>query len=382
VRRWDGSITGLGDYLVIHGFFLSVLLPFLLVEVLRREPQGGPTHLLQLLLTRWSRLPRLMHLYGVLAQERSPWYRMSVWGLIVALSLSVVLAVLGWDVLALSLPFIGMGVLLLIWRPHQSARRRLVLFALLLAWGLTLGVEIVVLKGDIGRMNTVFKFYLQVWVLWALSAATALAWILPRLRRRRGRWLWWRTGACLLLAACLVYTPLATRAKTNDRFDRSIGPTLDGMAYMRLATYQEGDSTLELEWDRQAIEWMLVNIQGSPVVLEANVLLYRWGSRVSIYTGLPTIVGWDWHQRQQRGHIAGEAVNRRVREVEEIYSTDDLDRAQDLLGRYRVRYVYVGELERAVYRPDGLTKFEQWSEDGFLRTVYRNPGVTVYEVVG
>ncbi len=152
------------------------------------------------------------------------------------------------------------------------------------------------------------------------------------------------------------------------------------MAYMQTAVYQEEESTLKLEWDRQAMRWMLENIPGSPVVLEANVPEYRWGNRVSIYTGLPTVVGWNWHQRQQRGHIAGDEVTRRVREVEEIYSTGDLIRAQQLLRRFQVKYVYLGELERAVYPADGLTKFERWAEEGFLQEVYRNPGVVIYKV--
>jgi YYY domain-containing protein len=277
---------------------------------------------------------------------------------------------------------VGLGALLLLGRPEQSIIRRLVLFVIVLAWGLTLGVEVMVLKGDIGRMNTVFKFYLQVWVLWALAAAVALSWIRPVLRRWTAGWPWWQAAYSLLLAGCLIYAPLATQAKIRDRFDRATGPTLDGMAYMRTATYQESESTLQLEWDRQAIRWMLENIQGSPVVLEANVLLYHWGSRVSVYTGLPTVVGWDWHQRQQRGHVAGGAVDRRVREVQEIYSTPDLIRAQQLLRRFQVKYIYLGELERAVYPASGLAKFERWASEGSLQQVYRNPAVVIYEVVG
>ena len=386
--RWRGSLTRLEDYLIIHGFFLFVLTTFLLVELLRRGRRDGPVHLLRLILVRWDRLPRLARLYEALVQERSSWYRLGLRGLVVILCLSIVLGVFGFEVFAVSLPLVALGTLLLFWRPacagqarEQSAAGRFLLLIILLAWGLTLGVEVVVLKGDIGRMNTVFKFYLQVWVLWALAAAVALAWVTPRLRRWAAGWPWWRAAFALLLAGCLIYTPLAARAKINDRFDRAIGPTLDGMAYMQTATYQEGESTLKLKWDRQAMRWMLENIQGSWVVLEANVLLYRWGNRVSIYTGLPTIVGWDWHQRQQRGHIAGDGVTRRVREVEEIYSTDDLTRAQQLLHRFGVRYIYLGELERAIYPADGVVKFERWAEEGFLREVYRNPGVVIYEVV-
>jgi uncharacterized membrane protein len=71
-----------------------------------------------------------------------------------------------------------------------------------------------------------------------------------------------------------------------------------------------------------------------------------------------------------------------VREVEEIYSTTDLERAQQLLRRYRVKYVYLGELEYAVYPAEGLGKFEYWADGGFLEEVYRNTGVVLYEVVG
>ena len=378
--RWRGSLTHLEDYLIMHGFFLFMLTSFLLVEIMRRERSNGPVHLLRLILARRDQLPRLVRLYEVLVRERSPWYRLGLWSLIVILCLSMVLSVFGLWVFALSLPLVTLGVLLLFCRPQQSAARRFLLFALLLAWGLTLGVEVMVLKGDIGRMNTVFKFYLQAWALWALAAAAALAWIVPRLRRWAAGWPWWRAAFALLLAGCLLYPPLAAQAKINDRFDRAIGPTLDGMAYMQTAVYQEEESTLKLEWDRQAMRWMLENIPGSPVVLEANVPEYRWGNRVSIYTGLPTVVGWNWHQRQQRGHIAGDEVTRRVREVEEIYSTGDLIRAQQLLRRFQVKYVYLGELERAVYPADGLTKFERWAEEGFLQEVYRNPGVVIYKV--
>src|SRR5215211_9388373 len=64
-------------------------------------------------------------------------------------------------------------------------RLTLALFALGLA--LTLAVELAVAHAiDVGRMNTVFKLYLQVWTLWALAAAVAVMRVhrrLPRLGR-------------------------------------------------------------------------------------------------------------------------------------------------------------------------------------------------------
>ena len=70
---------------------------------------------------------------------------------------------------------------------------------------LTLGVEFVTIKGDIGRMNTVFKFYLQAWFLFGVAAAVGIAGILGRWRSSprpvlagwRGIW----AGGLALLAA-------------------------------------------------------------------------------------------------------------------------------------------------------------------------------------
>ena len=66
------------------------------------------------------------------------------------------------------------------------------------------------------------------------------------------------------------------------------------------AVYHTRGITLEFATDRPGIEWLRDNVNGAPVVVEAQWDLYTWANRVSIYTGLPTILGWDWHQTQQR----------------------------------------------------------------------------------
>ena len=115
-------------------------------------------------------------------------------------------------------------------------------------------------------------------------------------------------------------------------------------------------------------------LKGSPVILEGNTPIYRWGSRVSIYTGLPTILGWDWHQTQQRwGYPDG--LHQRKADVTTLYSTTDITTTLALLHRYQVEYVYVGELERLYYPVSGIDKFHTMTNQGMLQAIYQNsPG--------
>jgi YYY domain-containing protein len=115
------------------------------------------------------------------------------------------------------------------------------------------------------------------------------------------------------------------------------------------------------------------------VIAEAVTPLYRWGSRISVYTGLPTINGWDWHQKQQRAAVGGQVVEWRLEDVATLYNTTDVAQAVDILARYQVSLVYVGELEQAYYEPLGLAKFEAMV--GYqLDVIYRDGPVTIYRV--
>ena len=174
----------------------------------------------------------------------------------------------------------------------------------------------------------------------------------------------------------------AARAKIRDRFSAEASPRgLDGMAYMDHAQYFDNGRDLLLADDKAAMLWLMHNVTGTPTILEAQIPEYRWGSRFSVYTGLPTVQGWNWHQRQQRSVTPSEVVERRVRHVAEIYNTVDLQRARKLLDHYGVTFVIVGEQERAYYAPDGLAKFGALLAEGYLRVAYQGGAVTIYEIV-
>jgi uncharacterized membrane protein len=235
-------------------------------------------------------------------------------------------------------------------------------------------------------MNTVFKFYMHIWVVYALAASFA-AWYLldvfwrPRRFSSISKIVAPAVGAislALLLGAALIYPVMATPVRVDDRFN-GLPPTLDGMAYMNTAVYQDENGPIVLSYDEQGIEWMRQNVQGTPTIVEGRTPLYRWGGRFSIYTGLPTVLGWDWHETQQRGALSF-LVGERATDVEAFYSDSNVQQALDFLHRYDVRYVIVGQVEELYYPKQGLAKF-QTGLDGALEVAYSNPGLVIYRVV-
>ncbi|HIE38477.1 MAG TPA: hypothetical protein EYP77_05305 [Anaerolineae bacterium] len=295
------------------------------------------------------------------------------------LLLGLALAVLGVPVAVVVLPAVTLAAGLVL-ETDLPVERRLVWLLLVVALGLSLVVEVVVLEGDIGRMNTVFKFYLQVWTSLAVGAAVSLVWLAERMRSWSldARQTWWAVMG-VLVAAMALFPLMSIPAKVKDRFTQATGPTLDGMAYMECSRTWDVRGEVGLGPDYHALVWMQENIEGSPVVLEGlGEREYLWGNRVSVYTGLPAVVGWRWHQVQQRMAAGAGQVEQRHQEVNECYNTPDVTRAQVILDQYGVRYVYVGPYERLYYDARGLSKFGVM--DG-LRLVYNRDGVKIYEVV-
>lgn len=402
VALWTGTRTQLWAYLVVHGLFLFIIVSYLCARVIGDRRQDPLLHRVSLTLRYWTKRRRLKDAARIVGVRGLPLSGLVWAGLALLILLELfflipglipftqanadlvgtgVYAYRGLAVFALGVPILILGLLLLL-RPRISPTERLWSYLILLGLTMTLGVEVIVVAGDIGRMNTVFKFYLQVWLMWGVGAAAALAWLVPRLRRwHQARGLWLGILAMLVFFAAL-YAPLASMAKVNDRFETEAGPGLDGWLYMEKAHYFDPNGgEYDLKWDLEAIRWMLDNVVGSPVILEGHTPEYRWGGRYSINTGLPTVLGWNWHQRQQRMAADEQEVWNRASDIARIYDTVSTEAADSLLRKYGVSYVILGPLERLYYNAEGLPKFERMVDEGRLEIVFDNGEVTIYKVV-
>ncbi len=99
--------------------------------------------------------------------------------------------------------------------------------------------------------------------------------------------------------------------------------------------------------DAAGIRLLKKNINGSPVVLEANGDSYTQYERVSAMTGLPTVLGWYVHEWLWRNDVAD--LITKSGDIELIYTSKDEKQVKDLLEKYNISYIFTGSCEREKY---------------------------------
>ncbi|MFB6164417.1 MAG: DUF2298 domain-containing protein [Haloarculaceae archaeon] len=224
------------------------------------------------------------------------------------------------------------------------------------------------------RWNTIYKLTMQVWALWGVGAAVALADVFERTRgalpaldgAAAGRFAV-RATAVLLVVLAATYPAFALVA--------TVGPAAVGEENATLAL----DATAHLQAERPdvlaAARWLRANADGQPTTVSkpTGERMYTWSggaNPLSVLTGVPTAAGW--------GHAAGyhgrDAYDERVRRVETIYA-GEWPAARANLTALSVRYVVVGPAERRAY---GVRDFAALSPA--IDVAYRNERVTIYGV--
>ena len=216
------------------------------------------------------------------------------------------------------------------------------LFVLILglcAIGLVLIPEILyvedIYSGDYKRANTMFKLTYQAFILFGISFG--YLWIrLIRFgttaRQKRAAW----CGFILFLSS-LFYAGNAVNAWYGNIFDRKAYKGIDAAAFMKK----------EMPDDYLATCWLNDNVSGMPVILEANGDSYTDYQRVSVITGLPTVLGWHTHEWLWKGDPS--LLDRRSEDIKTIYTSAEEEMVRALLRKYKVEYIYVGKLEQEKY---------------------------------
>ena len=224
----------------------------------------------------------------------------------------------------------------------MKAMRTADLFAIIMglcAMGLVMIPELVYVR-DIyengnARANTMFKLTYQAYILFGLTMGYGIYRLLVVTRQKIFKVI---AGICLFF---LVWTVGYFGKSVNSWF----GNVLDPSGYKGL--YALGYLETDFPEDVSAITWLKENIEGAPVVLEANGDSYTGFERVSASTGLPTILGWYVHEWLWRNDT--EDLNVKSTDIRNIYTSESEEQVRTLLKQYDVSYIFVGSKEREKY---------------------------------
>ncbi len=232
---------------------------------------------------------------------------------------------------------------------------------LLIALGTLLALfpEFFYLRDQFGwRMNTIFKFYYQVWIVFSLASAYALA-KLYAFPIQRNQYLI-RLGSLLVLGIGLIYPCFAIIDKTNQ-FSH-IEWTLNGNQYFRLSDPEE----------EEAIQFLTTQPYGR--IVEAVGGSYSIYGRVSKMSGFPTLLGWPGHEMQWRGGV--QEIGTREEDARTLYESSDWESTRQILDRYDISYIIIGSLERNTYQLED----EKFSDH--LVRIFSNDTTEIYWYAG
>jgi YYY domain-containing protein len=283
---------------------------------------------------------------------------------------------------------------------YQGEPTPFVLMLVFLAAVLVLAPDFVFLRDLFtSRLNTVFKFYYQAWMLWSLAGAFGVAVLLQELR---GSWAWgYRVGLALILIITLAFPFLALPNKTNDfqipdflqtlKSRQEAGGTGALQAAAKVWTL-DGSVLFSNQYpdDAAAARWLLAAPPGVVAEAASNDAYSDYG-RMAVYSGQPGVLGWWWHEYQWRGNLAQLASpltdlscradftisglpRSRADDLACLYQANTWETAGEVLSQYNIQYVVIGTLERREYRIN-----EQIFQE-HLTPVFQQGQVAVYSV--
>lgn len=300
----------------------------------------------------------------------------------ISVSLTPVSLLFDFQLLIILLPIIAASIILLIKRDGLDKNQQITVIMIMFGAFIALGCELVNIYW---RNIFMFKLYTSLWIFWTVSASVIMFNLRDHMKNLRNpiNSLYVLTLVFLIISYSLYVVIASISCTRNFTLDYEGSgrsePTLDGTDYIRLIHPA----------DYAAIQWINENMEGVHVILEAPGRSYTYTSRVSVNTGLPTVLGWEHHVETHLAIPWPKLKKTRFRDVEDIYNTTNNSKALGLIKEYGVEYIYVGELEhkyegimvgtqeeRKEYM--GLDKFTKYP--GYYTLVYNKTDVQIYRV--
>ena len=214
---------------------------------------------------------------------------------------------------------------------------------------LLLGVEMFRVNDFFGnRMNTIFKIYYQVWILFSFISGYIFWKVFFTSEKTFINSKTIKIFISSSLSIIFVFSSYYLLSSIHNRTNGFNNPlTLDGTNYLKVF------NPLEYE----LIDWVKNNTEKGDVILESVGQDYTKSSLISTFSGRPTVLGWTGHEHQWRGDYS--LINSRNKDVIKIYTSENLEVISNLLNKYDVKYIIIGEKEILDYQVANILILEQ-----------------------
>ena len=228
--------------------------------------------------------------------------------------------------------------------------------AIVLAVGIILGVEIIFIRDIYSvanppyfRANTTFKFGYHAWTILSLIFVYCVSLFMHKAREEKfSKWI-----IVIVIFGGMFYPYQAIKQFYLNEKDKNI-ESLDGSLWMQ--TLQDGDL--------KTINFINKNFKKRSVIAEAAGDSYTTYARISTFTGQIAPVGWQTHEwtwrfegKNAKNILPGEQVETGwgkvstvAGEIQKLYETKDQAEAKKIIEKYKIEYIYVGNLEREKYK--------------------------------
>lgn len=216
------------------------------------------------------------------------------------------------------------------------------LFCLLLgacAIGLVIIPEVIYVRDiyeeGFPRANTMFKLTYEAFILFGIT----LGYLIIRFLRIPEKKWQRKTGIFGLVCLCLTtgYFFTASKMWLGNYWNHQNFKGIDATVYF----------SENMAEDMGAITFIEENIEGQPVILEADGDSYTNYERVAVLTGMPTVLGWHTHEWLWRnGYLI---VEERQADITNIYTGNNKEYVKEILDQYEVSYIFIGSKEYEKY---------------------------------
>lgn len=225
------------------------------------------------------------------------------------------------------------------------------------------------------RANTVFKLGYLAWILWSIGAPVLVFFMWQNLRLIRDLYIGVAADFVVIVLlqfyaiTVFIYPYYSIKQAYSPALPQNINErkwTLDGSIYVKNKEPEDFDT----------IQWINSNIKDRSNIAEAVGNSYTYYARISTHTGMINPINWPSHEWTWRfkypedithwKQAIGKSINTGYNEVDlvsqdvkTLYETSNTEEARKFIEKYKIEYIYIGNLERTTYTAINEDKFDE-----------------------